>query len=111
MTYKLLPIFLVMIICEKSSAQQNTLPVNVYSPDKNISVIVFLVNNAQGNYDKKICYQLSKSGEVIVDTSVTGFNIDKAGNFGVRASVKSVSGITPRKENYQLVSGKALQVG
>lgn len=83
----------------------------MYSPDKNISVIVFLVNNAQGNYDKKICFQVSKSGEVIADTSVTGFNTYKAGNFGVCASVKSVSGINLRKENYQLVSGKALQVG
>ncbi len=110
MTYKFLPIFFAMIFCEKSFAQQNTLPANFYSPDKNISVNVFLVNNAQSEYDKKICYQLSKSGEVLVDTSVTGFDTDNAGNFGKGSTIKSVSGITTIKEKYQLVSGKALQV-
>ena len=68
MKYKLLPIFFAMIVCEKSFAQQNTLPAKFYSPDKNISVKLFLVNNEQSNYDKKICYQVSKSGEVLVDT-------------------------------------------
>ncbi len=110
MLYKLLPIFLVVIVCEKSFAQQNTLPAKFHSPDKNISVNVFLVNNAQSIYDRKICYQVSKSGEVIVDTSVTGFNSDNAGNFGLGSTVKSVSGITIIQEKYQLVSGKSLQV-
>lgn len=110
MKYKLLPIIFAIIICQKSFAQKNTLPAKFYSPDKSISVKVFLVNDAQSNYDKKICYQVSKLGEVLVDTSVTGFDTDNAGNFGVGSTLKSVSGITTIKEKYQLVSGKALQV-
>lgn len=110
MNYKLLPVLFAMIVCEKSFAQQNRLPVKFYSPDKNISVNVFLVNNAASFYDKKICYRVSKLSEVLIDTSVTGFNSDHAGNFGVGSTIKSVSVVTTIQENYQLVSGKALQV-
>lgn len=110
MNNKLLTIFFAMTVCQYSFAQQNSLPAEFCSPDKSISVKVFLVNNAQSNYNKKICYQVSKSGEVLIDTSETGFNTINAGNFATGSRVKSVSDITTINEEYTLVSGKALQV-
>jgi len=110
MTYKLLPVFFAIICCGNPNAEQNSFPVKFYSPDKNISVNVFQVNNPTSIYDKKICYQVKKSDELIIDTSQTGFNTENAGDFYIGSTLQSVSATTIIKEEYELVSGKNSKV-